>query len=196
MEWRPEPILSAYCEAADGRYPPAMSARHVFLAALLACLPLAGVAQPVTDRDLPEDATVAFLGITLIDTSTEGDYFGAREDEAARIELIEQEVRDRFEAEGYSFVDTAPVAEELSRTRNPAHCNGCEVRMGETLGADLVLVGQVQKVSNLILAIDLALREVETGTFLRGQSVDIRSNTDESWRRGIDYILKYNVFAE
>ncbi len=165
-------------------------------AALLVCLPLAAAAQPATDREVPEGASVAFLGITLVDTSTEGDYFGAREDEAARIELIERVVRDRFEAEGPRFVDTAPVAEELGRTRNPAHCNGCEVRMGGKLGADLVLVGQVQKVSNLILAIDLALRDVATGRFLRGQSVDIRSNTDESWRRGVDYILKYNVFAE
>ena len=196
MDGPRKPILSAHCGPPGGRYLRFMIFRHVFLAALLACLPVAGMAQPRTDREVPEDATVAFLGITLVDTSTEGDYFGAREDEAARIDMIEAAVRDRFEAEGLTFVDTAPVAEELSRTRNPAHCNGCEIRMGEKLGADLVLVGQVQKVSNLILAIDLALRDARTGDFLRGQSVDIRSNTDDSWRRGIDYILDYNVFAE
>ena len=66
--------------------------------------------------------------------------------------------------------------------------------MAQKLNAGLVLVGEVQKVSNLILSMNLVMRDVETGRMVRGQSVDIRSNTDDSWLRGIRYILKYNFF--
>ena len=68
--------------------------------------------------------------------------------------------------------------------------------MGQKLGADYVLVGEVQKVSNLILSMNLILRETGEGKMVRGLSVDIRSNTDESWLRGIRYILKNNIFSE
>jgi hypothetical protein len=147
-----------------------------------------------TDRPLAPGASVAFLGLTFIDTSTEGEYMGARADEAARIVLLEDAVRDRFAAEGFELVPTDPVAEELERTVNPADCYGCEARMAAKLGARYVLVGEVQKVSNLILAMNLVMREVESGEMVRGLSVDIRSNTDESWLRGMNYILKNHFF--
>ncbi len=66
--------------------------------------------------------------------------------------------------------------------------------MGERLGADYVLVGEVRKISNLILSVELVLRDVDSGEMLRGLAVDIRSNTDDSWLRGIRYILKNHFF--
>jgi hypothetical protein len=160
--------------------------------AFVFCATAAPAASPALDREGP----VAFFGLTLIDTSTEGDYFGERPDERARIGLLEQAVRERFAEEGFTFVDVAPVAEELARTKNPAHCYGCELRMGTKLGATYVLVGEVQKVSNLILAMNLVMREVDSGAMARGMSVDIRSNTDDSWLRGMRYILNNNFFRE
>ncbi|WP_095587655.1 DUF3280 domain-containing protein [Actibacterium ureilyticum] len=141
-------------------------------------------------------ARVAFLGITFIDTSTEGAYFGAKPAEQARIALLQDKVRDRFAQEGLMLVDLAPVADRLASTVNPAKCYGCDIRMGRTLGADFVLVGEVQKVSNLILSMNLVLRDTETERMVRGLSVDIRSNTDDSWLRGIRYILNNNIFKE
>ena len=163
--------------------------------ALFAAAP-AALAQPMPTEPLIDDASVAFLGLTFIDTSTEGAYFAAREDEAQRIALLEDAVAARFAEEGMTFLDLAPVAEELDRTKNPADCYGCELRMGERLGADYVLVGEVQKVSNLILSMNLVMRDTATGRMVRGQSVEIRSNTDDSWLRGMRYILKNNVFRE
>ncbi|SIO47261.1 Protein of unknown function [Rhodovulum sp. ES.010] len=163
-----------------------------------AALVLAGIiAGPLAAQPaLEPGAEVAFLGLTFIDTSTEGAYFGAREDEQARIGLLEREVRTRFEAEGFDLVDLAPIAEELDRIVNPAECYGCDVRMAQKLGADYVLVGEVQKVSNLILSMNLVMRETDEGAMVRGLSVDIRSNSDESWLRGMRYILKNHFFKE
>ncbi|MFZ5964450.1 DUF3280 domain-containing protein [Thalassococcus sp. BH17M4-6] len=167
------------------------------LAALLSVLIFCGTASaqaPQNQTPLDPDGPVAFFGVTFLDTSTEGDYFGERADQSARIELMEDYVRDWFTDNGFAFVDLAPVREELDRTVNPADCYGCELRMGEKLDAAYVLVGEVQKVSNLILSMNLVMRDVETGRMVRGQSVEIRSNTDDSWLRGTRYILKNNFF--
>ena len=146
--------------------------------------------------EIAPGAKVAFLGITFIDTSTEGAYFGEKPAEQARIALLEDEVRQRFTEAGLILADLAPIAEQLDDTVNPADCYGCDVRMARKLGADFVLVGEVQKVSNLILSMNLVLRDARTGAFERGLAVDIRSNTDASWLRGIRYILKNNIFKE
>jgi hypothetical protein len=163
-----------------------------FLAAALLALPGAASALDA----LEPGAKVAFFGIHLIDTSAEGAINGPREDEAARLALLEDAVRERFEAEGFDLVDTSPVAEELGRTLNPANCNDCELRMAQELAAEYSLVGEVQKVSNLILSMNLALREADTGNFVRMLAVDIRGNTDDSWLRGGRYILDNHVFRE
>lgn len=143
---------------------------------------------------LPSGARVAFLGMAFIDWSTEGDYNGERPDQTARIVLLNDAVRERFTTEGFTILSTDPIADELAATLNPSDCNGCELRMAEKLDADYVLVGEVNKVSNLILSMNLVMREVPSGTMVRGLSVEIRSNTDDSWLRGLRYILKYNFF--
>lgn len=165
---------------------------RILISLVLALWPV--LAQAALDQPLMAGAKVAFLGITFIDTSTEGAYNGARADQTARIPLLEAAVRARFAEAGLVILSNDPVAAELANTVNPADCYGCERRMAARLGADYVLVGEVQKVSNLILAMNLVLRDVETGTMLRGMSVDIRSNTDDSWLRGMRYILKNHFF--
>ena len=169
---------------------------------LIAILVLTAAALPATARlaaaepPVDGDARIAFLGLTWLDTSTEGAYNGTRADETARLRMISAMVTDRFAAEGFDLVDTAPVAQKLASTTNPAKCYGCDARMGAELGADYVLVGEVQKVSNLILSMNLQLRDVDGGANVAGRSVEIRSNTDESWRRGMRYLLDNAIFGD
>lgn len=151
-------------------------------------------AWPAAAQDLKHDGTVAFLGLVFIDTSTEGAYNGVREDESARLALLEELVETRFREEGLTLLDLAPIAEELDNTVNVANCYGCELRMAAKLDADYVLVGVVQKVSNLIIAMNLVMRDVETSEVVRARSVDVRSNTDASWLRGMRYIMKTAFF--
>ena len=56
--------------------------------------------------------------------------------------------------------------------------------------------GTVQKGSNLILNINLFVDDARTGRKILGTSVDIRGNTDESWRHGLDYMLRHYLFEE
>lgn len=141
-------------------------------------------------------AGVAYLGLHFIDTSAEGAYNGARSDETSRTDMLAQMVADRFRTEGFALLDLGPIAADLDAVINPADCYGCELRMAAKLGADYVLVGEIQKVSNLILTMNLIMKDVATKTAVRAYSVDIRSNTDDSWRRGMRYILKNHYFRE
>lgn len=162
--------------------------RTELAALVLAATTAAGSAQEAGDK-------AAFFGVTFIDTSTEGEINGVRPDETARVEMISGYIADALRDQGIELVDLAPVQEELDRTRNPAKCNGCDIAMARELGADYSIVSEVQKVSNLILAINIYVRDAETGDQIAGQAVDIRGNNDESWTRGARYILENNIFA-
>lgn len=162
---------------------------------VLLVLALVSVSAAARAESLWEGRSVAFFGVTLLDTSIEGEIHGTRPDEIARVEIVNDYIRERLEEEGLVLVDLAPVAEELARVRNPADCNNCDIRMARELGADYSVVGEVQKVSNLILSMNLYIRDVESGHHLRGQAVDIRSNTDETWIRGMRYILNRSIFT-
>ena len=67
---------------------------------------------------------------------------------------------------------------------------GCDADFAQKLGAEVSITGTVQKVSNLILNINLYARVVATREPLVAMSVDIRGNTDESWSRGLDYLVR------
>ncbi len=159
------------------------------LALLLTLLPALAAAPPAG-----AEPSAAVLGFTLIDTSTEGDMFGPREDEAARIDMLGRRLEDAFEAEGYTVVDTAPVAERVSEVLNIARANGLDAKLARELGADLAVTGEVQKVSNLILTMNVIVRRAADGAVVRAGNADIRSNTEESWTRGLDFVLENRIF--
>ena len=56
------------------------------------------------------------------------------------------------------------------------------------------MTGLVQKISNLILNINVTIRDLHDGRALRAGSVDIRGNTDESWSRGMSYLVRNRLF--
>ena len=120
-------------------------------------------------------------------------------DEAQRVRLalISQQLRIAFtETRLYTVVDNAPAAaliDDLESRLALYDCNGCDVDIGRALNADRVLTAWVQKVSNLILNINIQIRDVKTGLIVLNKSVDIRGNTDESWTRGIRYIVRSMV---
>ncbi len=88
------------------------------------------------------------------------------------------------------------MAAEIERAAPLYKCNGCEADLAKTAGAELAMTATVQKVSNLILNLNIYLREAGTGKLVRAMSVDIRGNTDETWLRGIRWLVKNRLLAE
>ena len=52
----------------------------------------------------------------------------------------------------------------------------------------------MQKVSNLIININAVIEDAKTGQTIAGGSVDIRGNSDESWDRGLNYLMQEHIF--
>ena len=57
-------------------------------------------------------------------------------------------------------------------------------------------MGTVEKVSNLILNINLYMEDMQTGKIEFAHSVDIRGNTDETWRHGLNYMIRHYVLEQ
>lgn len=158
---------------------------------LAACLLAAG---PAVAADPPR---LAVFPLELFDSSLQGEVEGANSADQARLAMVDRELRERLEASGrFEVIETAPVAARVEDAGHLRSCNGCEVPLAATLGADLALVGWVQKVSNLILNLNLTIRDVATRELVFAGGVDIRGNTDESWRHGIRYLLKNRLLKQ
>ena len=156
------------------------------LRALTALPLLAALAMPAAAAE-----RLALFPFELINTSMEP----TRPDETARLATMTPIAAERLAAAGYELVDTGAVADQAAKLAPLKDCNGCELELAKELGADLVALGWVQKVSNLILNVNMQIRDVDTGKLVKAGSVDIRGNTDESWRRGAVYLVDRRILG-
>ncbi|WP_139485496.1 DUF3280 domain-containing protein [Bradyrhizobium ivorense] len=142
-----------------------------------------------------EPPKVAVFDLEMIDTSLQGEVNGAQADEQARLARTGDQVRKALAESGkFRVLDIAPV-NAAAHGSNLQACGGCDVKLAGEIGADLVMTGVVQKVSNLILNINLYLRDVHTGQLLAAASADMRGNTDESWSRATSYLVRNRLLA-
>lgn len=91
----------------------------------------------------------------------------------------------------YRVADNGPghLIAQLSASQDLSACNGCELQVARQLGVQQVGVCWVQKVSNLILNINLRVEDVASGGTVFQRSVDIRGNTDQSWLHGVTALI-------
>jgi hypothetical protein len=152
---------------------------------------LAGLA-PARAAELPK---LAVFDFEMIDTSLPGQFYGPQADEHDRLLRVGNQLRKELGESGkFRVVDIAPV-NAAAHQSNLQACGGCDVKLAQQLDADLDLTGVVQKVSNLILNINVYLRDVHTGRLVTAASVDMRGNTDESWSRATRYLIRERLLA-
>ncbi len=143
-----------------------------------------------------DNPKVVVFDFELFDTSLEGELQPAREDQSARLKMITQMIRDALQKTGaYDVVAITPEAEKKAKDSSFIGCNGCDVTIANTLGADLSIIGHVQKVSNLILSLTAEIRDVKSGKLVGAMGADIRANTDDSWRRGMQWLIDNRLLA-
>ena len=137
---------------------------------------------------------VAFFSFSLINTSLEP----LQQDEEKRLAQLDDLLATKLEASGRFEIVPIPadVRREIMQGPEIRDCNGCESDYARRVGADWAAWGTVQKVSNLILNINLYMKDAESGQMEFVKSVDIRGNTDESWRHGLDYMLRHYLLRE
>ncbi|HWE20650.1 MAG TPA: DUF3280 domain-containing protein [Hyphomicrobiaceae bacterium] len=132
----------------------------------------------------------AVFPFELSDGSLEGELSGPRPDETRRLALLTEELRQlAARAAGYEVVDLGGLTAEIEKAAPLYKCNGCEVELARRVGANVAITGYVRKVSNLILKVFIVVRDVETGKIARVHQADIKGNSDETWLRGVRYIV-------
>nr|WP_244197889.1 DUF3280 domain-containing protein [Caballeronia ptereochthonis] len=143
----------------------------------------------VTSGALAQDApqSIAVPDCTLIDDNAAYNDAQTDRDQAARLAMVSGALRDDLRERAlFRVADNAGARDliaSLQRAQDMSACNGCELRVAKQLGTSRVGVCWVQKISNLILNINLRVEDAATGKTLFQRSVDMRGNTDQSWRR-------------
>jgi hypothetical protein len=137
--------------------------------------------------------SIAIVDCTLIDDNAAYNDADTNRSQQARIGMISNDFRSLMrDRQLYRVADNAPASSMIAKftaTQDLDACNGCELQVGRKLGVDRVGVCWVQKVSNLIININLRVEDVATGKAVFQRSVDIRGNTDLSWQRGVSALV-------
>lgn len=138
---------------------------------------------------------LAVFDFELLDTSLEGEMKGARDDEHARLLNVAAQLRDEMRQSGRFDVIEMGALNAAAQSRNLQACGGCDVQLAQQAGADLVITGVVQKISNLILNVRIYLRNAHTGVLVVAVNADMRGNTDDSWSRAVRYLARNRLLA-
>ena len=169
--------------------------REVVRTAMLAVVLLVvgrGIVAAQTDSG--EKLKVAFFGFELINTSPQP----TSDAENQRLVMVGDTLTQMLaDSDRYQFVPLSDaLKQKIERNARITGCNGCQIEWAREAGADLAVWGTVQKVSNLILNENVYMDDARSGSQYFSQSVDIRGNTDESWVRGMRYLLRYNLLEK
>src|SRR6201996_4721466 len=147
--------------------------------AVLALLSLTSWA-PVSAAEPPR---LAVFDLELIDTSLQDPTRGLRADERDRLQRTSDQLRNELGGSGkFQVVDISSI-NAAAHQSNLQACGGCDVKLAQQLDANLYITGVVQKVSNLILNVNVYLHDASSGRLVTAAGVDMRGNTDESWSR-------------
>ncbi len=150
-------------------------------------LPMYAVAQS------PNPKSAAVMDFDLVNEMKDYDSAEMTAAQENRLKMISDELRREFtQRDLYRVVDNAKASDLIAKikvTYNLHECQGCEIEIGKALEVDRIVIAWVQKVSNLILNLNIEVKDVATGRTVYNKSVDLRGNTDVSWMRGIRYMV-------
>ena len=144
--------------------------------------------------------SVVVLPLELVDSSLEGEVYGRSEAQTARLAATTQDIRARLEqAPEYDLLPPEAGRQLYQRDRGRYaylyRCVGCVLEIGQSAGADLILVGWVQKVSNLILNMSFRVYDTREPRLWRSGWISLRGNNDAMWRRAAEKLVERVLLA-
>ena len=158
----------------------------LFIVSAMVSVPAIGTAQ---------ERSAAIFDFELTDTSRDNQLAPHDAEHRARLAEVSERLRKRLAESGrFSVADIGPVAKE-AQASNLQSCGGCDVSLAGKVGADLAITGMVYKVSNLILNMMIFVRDARTGADLAVAQADMRGDTDESWARTLDWLVRNRLLA-
>lgn len=142
-----------------------------------------------------QERSAAVFDFELHDTSLADPLKAPDAEHRARMMQASERLRTRLAESGrFKVVDIAPVIRQ-AHASNLQACGGCDVTFADRVGADLSITGTVHKVSNLILNMMIFVRDAKTGANVAVMQADMRGDTDESWLRAVDWLVRNRLLA-
>jgi hypothetical protein len=156
---------------------------------IIASLPLLSATAAAQER------SAAIFDFELTDTSRVDQLAPHDAVLQTRLAEVSERLRKRLAESGrFVIVDIAPVAKE-AQASNLQSCGGCDISLADKIGADLAITGMVHKVSNLVLRMMILVRDAKTGAVLAVARASMRGDTDETWTRTLDWLVRHRLLA-
>ena len=128
----------------------------------------------------------AMLPIKMLDTS--GEPTDQSAEHAARLSAMAGSLSARLAGgERYRIVGVTAEAMALAC---PEETPACILAAAEERGASLAFLGVVHKSSTLIMQMFARVVDTATGATLLSRELNFRGDTDESWRRMEDFLVR------
>jgi hypothetical protein len=136
--------------------------------------------------------TLTVLDVELIDDQ---DNPATKAAQAVRLRNATAQLRQELAERGlYRVVDPAPTRALQDTLRAQQEfiyrCDDCADQVGRQLGVELVMTPWVQKVSELILNVNVQIYDVKARQPIFTKSVDMRGNDDVSWQRAVRFLVR------
>jgi hypothetical protein len=139
-----------------------------------------------------EPPSLLVLNLELVDSS--GEVTDQQEDHERRLDAVREILASELAARDvYAVVDPSEIQAEVDATRERQYlhaCNGCEIRFAREVDANRVLTGHVRKVSSLIMALWIDIKDAGTGRPILRKVLDFRGDTDQAWQRAALYLAR------
>lgn len=135
--------------------------------------------------------------IVVFDVEVEGDLSDTtrRDEWAARAALLTRTLKSGLDADGlYRVLDDGAAADLLSRlsARRGVHaCEACLIEVANRLGGERILSAWVFRMSALILALHVEIRDGASGEVLIRKVLDFRGDNDQAWLRAAAYFVRW-----
>ena len=174
-----------------------MALAHRALAATLVAALTVLAATPSRAAEPATLKTLVVLPFEIQDTSGE---VGPADRHVAMLSRLTTLVRNEI-AFGQSYrVASEKVTDQAVRAVNAGTflrgCNGCEIDIAKRLDADYVLVGWIYKVSTLILALHIDVKDVMTGKTIWARVFDFRGDNEQAYAHAARAVVRSLMEAE
>jgi hypothetical protein len=158
---------------------------------MLACFTVLATIEFADTSAGAEPPSLLVLNLELVDSS--GEVTDQRTDHERRLAAVRAILASELAARDvYAVVDPAPVQAEIDATRARQYlhaCNGCEIGLARAVDADRVLTGHVRKVSSLVMALWVDIKDAHSGRPVVRKVLDFRGDNDRAWQRAALYLV-------
>ena len=132
----------------------------------------------------------AVFEIELQDTSGEPNTPA----QAERIRATTEALRNELAETGkYETVELSADRDRIAKLGYQRSCATCFMDVARERGAEVAVFGTVNKISTLILSMDIVVRDLADGKVIARGTADIRGDNDRAWLRGMQWLVEHRI---